>query len=73
MDLGRLIVIAVLVAIIGTLGSALFQLTRGGGDSGKMLRSLTWRVGLSVGLFLLLLIAWRMGIIHPHGLNPAQP
>ena len=41
-------------------------------DSGKMLRSLTWRVGLSVGLFLLLLLAWRMGYIHPHGLNPGQ-
>lgn len=66
MDLARLLVIAVLIAIIGTLGSALFQLSRGG-DSDKLLRSLTWRVGLSVGLFLLLLIGWRMGIIHPHG------
>jgi len=66
MDLARLLVIAVLVAIIGTLGSALFQLARGG-DSQKLLRSLTWRVGLSVALFLLLLIAGRMGWIHPHG------
>ena len=72
MDLGRLLVIAVLIAIIGTLGSALFQFARGGGDSGKFLRSLTWRVGLSVGLFLLLMLAWRMGYIHPHALNPGQ-
>jgi hypothetical protein len=72
MDLGRLFVIAVLIAIIGTLGSALFQFTRAGGDSSRMLRSLTWRVGLSVALFLLLLLAWRMGYIHPHGLNPGQ-
>ncbi len=67
-----MLVIAVLLAIIGTLGSALFQFARGGGDSGKMLRSLTWRVGLSVGLFLLLLLAWKMGYIHPHGLQPGQ-
>lgn len=67
MDLARLLVIAVLIAIIATLGSALFQLSRGG-DSDKLLRSLTWRVGLSVGLFLLLLIGWRMGFIHPHGI-----
>jgi hypothetical protein len=68
MDLGRLIIIAVLVAIVGTLGSALFQLARGG-DSQKLLRSLTWRVGLSVGLFLVLVIAWRAGLIRPHGLR----
>jgi hypothetical protein len=68
MDLARLIIIAVLVAIVGTLGSALFQLARGG-DSQKLLRSLTWRVGLSVGLFLVLLIAWRAGLIRPHGLQ----
>lgn len=68
MDLARLVIIAVLVAIVGTLGSALFQLARGG-DSQKLLRSLTWRVGLSVGLFLVLLIAWRAGLIRPHGLQ----
>jgi hypothetical protein len=65
MDLARLLIIAVLLAIIGTLGSALFQLARGS-DSQKLLRSLTWRVALSVALFLLLLIAGRMGFIHPH-------
>jgi cytochrome bd-type quinol oxidase subunit 2 len=68
MDLFRLLVIVVLIAIIGALGSALFQLARGKGDSQKMLRALTWRVGMSVGLFLLLLLAWRAGVIRPHGM-----
>jgi hypothetical protein len=72
MDLGRLIIIVVLVAVIGTMVSALFQLKRGSDDSGRMLRSLTWRVGLSVGLFLLLMLAWRMGYIHPHSVQPGQ-
>ncbi len=67
MDLGRLFIIAVLVAIVGTLGSALFQLRAAATTRRSMLRSLTWRVGLSVGLFLLLMLAWRMGLIHPHG------
>ena len=62
----RLIVIAVLVLIVASLGSALFQLARGG-DSQKLVRALTWRVGLSVGLFLTLLVLWRMGVIRPHG------
>jgi hypothetical protein len=69
MDLARLFIIAVLVAIVGSLGSALVQLSRGKGDSQKMLRSLTWRIGLSVALFLLLLVAWRAGLIRPHGLK----
>ena len=69
MDLAKLLIIAVLVAIIFSLGSALFQLSRGKGDSQKMLRALTWRIALSVALFLVLLIAWRMGYIRPHGLQ----
>ncbi|MEO8315538.1 MAG: twin transmembrane helix small protein [Pseudomonadota bacterium] len=69
MDLARLLIIAVLIAIVWSLGSALFQLSRGKGDSQKMLRSLTWRISLSVALFLLLLVAWQMGYIHPHGLQ----
>ncbi len=69
MDLTKLIIIVALIAIIGSLGSALFQLSRGTGDSQKMLRALTWRISLSVGLFLLLLLAWRMGYIRPHGLQ----
>src|SRR5690606_7970521 len=66
MDLGRLIVIAVLVTIVAFLGSALMQLARQGGDSQKMLRALTWRIALSVGLFLTLLLLWRLGLISPH-------
>jgi cytochrome b561 len=72
MDLARLFIIAVLIAIIWSLGSALVQLSRGKGDSQKMLRALTWRIGLSVALFLLLLIAWKMGYIRPHNLQGGQ-
>jgi Protein of unknown function (DUF2909) len=42
----------------------------GKGDSGKMLRALTLRIALSLLLFLLLMIAWRAGLIAPHGLQP---
>jgi cytochrome b561 len=72
MDLARLLIIAVLIAIIGSLGSALFQLSRGTGDSRKMLRALTWRIGLSVALFLLLLLAWKLGYISPHNIQNGQ-
>ena len=69
MDIGRLIVIAVLIGIVASLASAAFQLAGGKGDSGKMLKALTWRIGLSVALFIVLLLAWKAGIIKPHGLQ----
>jgi cytochrome bd-type quinol oxidase subunit 2 len=67
----RLLIIGVLVAIVASLGSALFQLSRKAGDSRKLARDLTIRIGLSVALFILLMLAWRLGLIRPHGLGAA--
>jgi hypothetical protein len=65
----RLLIFAVLIGIVASLGSALFQLSRKNGDSRKLARDLTIRVGLSVGLFILLMIAWHFGLIAPLGLS----
>ncbi len=62
----KILVIVMLVAIVGSLGSALFHLSSGKGDSRKMARALTVRIGLSVVLFSLLMLAWWMGYISPH-------
>jgi hypothetical protein len=35
-------------------------------DGRKMVRSLTWRISLSVALFGMLFLAWHLGWIHPH-------
>jgi len=64
----RLVVIVVLIAIVASLGTALFHLSSGRGDSRKLLRALTIRIGLSVALFLLVMLAWWAGLIAPHGL-----
>jgi hypothetical protein len=64
----KILVIAVFIGILASLGSALYQLSRTGGDSKKMVRALAIRVGLSIALFLTLMILWYMGIITPHGL-----
>jgi len=65
--IAKLFVIVILFAIIFSLGSALWQLSRGTGDSSKMLRALTWRIGLSVVLFILLLVGYFTGVITPLG------
>jgi DUF2909 family protein len=69
MDLIRILVVVVLLVIIASLGSALYHLARPGGDPKRMLRALTWRIGLSVALFLLLLLGAFLGVIKPHGLG----
>lgn len=69
MELTRIVVIGLLIAIVGSLANALFHLATGKGDSRKMLRALTIRVGLSVALFALLMLAWRLGLIAPHSVQ----
>ena len=68
----RILVLAVFVGIVASLGSALFQLSRKTGDSSKLARDLTIRIALSIALFVLLMIAWHLGLIAPHGLASAR-
>jgi cytochrome bd-type quinol oxidase subunit 2 len=65
----KILIIVVLFAIVISLGSALFHLSRGRSeeDSRKMARALTIRIGLSLALFLLLMAAWYFGLIKPTG------
>jgi len=65
----RILVVGVLLAIIASLGTALYHLASGRGDSQKMVRALGVRVALSIALFVLLIVAWRVGLIAPHGLQ----
>lgn len=71
----RLLVLGLLVAILVSLGFALRHLSRGGTeeDSRKMARALTIRISLSLALFALLIIAWYLGLISPHALQPSLP
>ena len=69
MDLIKIVIVGVLVAIVASLGSALYYLVNDKGDSKKMVRALTVRIGLSVALFVLLLIAGYFGLISPRGVQ----
>lgn len=64
----KILIVGMLFAIIASLGHALFAMTGGPSDDKRMVRSLTIRVALSVGLFVVLLISWSMGLISPHGM-----
>lgn len=70
----KIIVVITLLVIVGSLASAAFFLVKDTGDSNRTVRALTWRIGLSITLFLFLLFASYMGWIQPHGaLPPVQP
>ena len=67
----KILIVAVLIAIILSLGSGLFHLvSKDDGQSKKrMVTALTVRIALSVALFILLFIAWYAGLITPHHVN----
>ena len=65
------------LAILASLGAALFFMLRGGKNeapdkSKRMARALALRVGLSVLLFVCILLSWKMGWVHPTGINAGQ-
>jgi Protein of unknown function (DUF2909) len=41
-----------------------------GDTTEKTVKALTWRIGLSLGLFLLLMLAFSTGIIGPPNAHP---
>lgn len=60
------LIIAMLVAIVLSLGYAMFSMVCGPQDNKRMVNALSIRVGLSVALFLLLLIGSHFGLIDQH-------
>ena len=74
----KILMVLMLVAVLGALASAgVFMMRRGRqSEAGKpnkhMARALAVRVGLSVALFLFILLSWYMGWVKPTGL-PVGP
>jgi len=66
----KIIVVAILLGIVASLGTALYYLVRDRGGGDRVARALTVRIGVSIGLFVLLLILGATGLITPHGVVP---
>lgn len=65
----KLLIIAAFFTILYSLGSGLYFLLKDDQD-GRTARALTWRIGLSIALFVLILLGIATGLIQPHGLLP---
>lgn len=64
----KIIVAIAFILIIASLGSALVFLMRDKGRSNRTVQALAVRVGLSILLFVLLLVAHQLGWIKPTGI-----
>ena len=69
----KVVVVVVFIGILVSLASGLYYLVNDKGDSRRTLRALTFRIGLSIGLFAFLMVLVGMGIIKPHGVYPTPP
>ena len=75
----KYLVLVAFIGILASLASALFFMMRrdqGGADaqakSRGMVRALALRVGFSILLFVCILLAWKLGYIHPTGIPSAR-
>jgi len=59
----RIVVIVFLILIVGSLGSALLFLLRDQGKGRRTVHALALRVGLSIALFVLLIVGFASGLI----------
>jgi hypothetical protein len=70
--LSKIFIIGVFLAILYTLASSFYFLVKDQGDGDRTVRWLSWRVGLSLALLLMLWGGFHFGIIEPQGVNPVQ-
>lgn len=65
------LIIVVFIIIITSLGTALFHLVKHKDpeNSKKTVTALTWRIGLSLVLFIFVIIAISTGLVTPTGIG----
>lgn len=65
--MGKILTVLLLLIILGSLFTALYRLTQKKDDNASVVRALTLRVALSIGLFLALLANFYLGLIPLRG------
>jgi len=73
MNVFKTIVVVLLLVIIASMAKAMVHMVRGDHGGEKMVRALSWRVGLSIGLLLLIVIGAELGYIEPHDIYRRGP
>ncbi|MDX1569936.1 MAG: twin transmembrane helix small protein [Xanthomonadales bacterium] len=73
--LTTIVIVLFLLVIVYNLAAGLVYMLKDQGKSDRTLRSLTWRIGLSVVLFLLLVLGKMTGILtgNPDPITGQRP
>ena len=66
----KIFISLMLLAIVISLGFAMFYLMNDTGSKSRTVNALIVRVSLSAGLIIFLAVSYLMGWIQPHGLQP---
>ena len=67
-DMQKLLIIAFLAVILWNLGAGLYYMMVDKGTTDRTVRSLSWRIGISVLLIALVALGIFTGVIKPHGI-----
>jgi hypothetical protein len=63
------LIVLTLLAIVASLGKALFSMSSGPEHAARVVQALSWRIGLSVALFVSILLSYHFGWISPQTLH----
>jgi len=69
----KILLVLMLVLIIWNLTAGFMFLARDRGTTTRTVHALSWRIGLSIVLVLLLMAGFATGVIRPHSAMPVQP
>jgi Protein of unknown function (DUF2909) len=59
----KVVIVLTLIVILGSLFSALYFLAKDKNGGQRTVKALTIRIGLSIGLFILLMLGYATGLI----------
>jgi succinate dehydrogenase hydrophobic anchor subunit len=68
----KIIIILLLLAILISLASGLFFMIKDRGQTSRAVTSLTFRITISIALFVMLFVGYVTGLVKPHGIVPPQ-
>ena len=67
--LTKILIVLILLVIVYNLFAGLFYMMTDKGKTNRTVRALTWRIGLSVFLILLVIAGIATGVIQTHGIG----
>ena len=63
----KIVVVLLFLSVLVSLSSGLVFMVKDKSDTNRTVKALTFRIGLSVFAFLLLMVGYYAGWIQPHG------